>query len=98
MNLPHPCWHYGCFDLVNATIANMGLCVQRPCHVKQNTILLQTPVTSDSYDLSVPSSTVISEPRVIGCDIDVPFGSGCSAVSHSLNVSILTHLLKKKFL
>lgn len=60
-----------------------------------NTILLQTPVTSDSYDLSVPSSTVISEPRVIGCDIDVPFGSECSTVSHSLRVSILTHLLKK---
>lgn len=33
--LPPPCWHFGCLDLVNTAIANMGSCVQRPCHVKQ---------------------------------------------------------------
>lgn len=66
-----------------------------------NATLVQSPMTSGSYDLSAPSSTMIPEPKVMGCDIDVPFGAGHSTVSHSLHVaqlwtSTLTVIYSKK--
>lgn len=87
---------------LHAAIGHMGSCVQRPFPVKQMSFLLQTSSTSDTYNLSASSSTIIPDLGVMGYDIDVPSGAGHSAVSHSLHVDQLCvcfnyHLLYQSF-
>lgn len=76
LNLCRPCAN--CHSLCEFIYASVLLCLE-------DTVSMKSFITSNSYNLSVSSSTQRAGPWGEGFDEDIPFRIKCFRVSHSLH-------------